>query len=521
MSQATQADPRRPNRPSPGSPADAVLSTIGWVRRAVAWDRATVQILLPDAAGRLRVFAADGEPIHAGRLRSGRRRQVYASGVPMRIALRRPTGCSLAIHPLSVDDRTVGLLELVAPTEQLDRRAEIVETAVGQAAVVLRSLQEQHESDAALRSMGAELRLAADLLRAETPASAVRSAVGLCAERLNVPVAGLLPDRSGTGWFVAAAHGLGASRRAAFRRSIDEVSVLPTAPNRREQLVERFASVLSREDASSVEAGEATLLIAGRAIAEGEFVQTVAMLLGEALERIGSLGWAELRNESLDLAIAWTAHELRGPLVGARAALDRVAIADADPGDKELLRRTKDELGQLADLVDPLLRWSAGSQDLQMRRADLVRIVREAVRTCCFEFPEGSHIEVEAPDATAVRADSRELRGAVANVVRNALQHSPHSRPITVRVEEEEGVARVLVRDRGPGVPARERHLIFDPFARGRTADARRSGKGLGLFIARRVVEAHGGTIGVRPIRPGAEFCIELPLLEGGHASAS
>ena len=103
----------------------------------------------------------------------------------------------------------------------------------------------------------------------------------------------------------------------------------------------------------------------------------------------------------------------------------------------------------------------------------------------------------------------------MANVVRNALGYSPPTTPVTVCVETDGDVARVLVRDRGPGIPAAERHLIFDPFARGGAADGGRGGKGLGLFIARRVVEAHGGVIGLRPVRPGAEFCIELPLADG------
>ncbi len=143
-----------------------------------------------------------------------------------------------------------------------------------------------------------------------------------------------------------------------------------------------------------------------------------------------------------------------------------------------------------------------------------MRIVREAVESCSLEFPDRSVI-VEGPDGVPVRADAQELRGAVANVVRNALGYSPPTTPVIVCVETDGDVARVLVRDRGPGIPAAERHLIFDPFARGGAADGGRGGKGLGLFIARRVVEAHGGVIGLRPVRPGAEFCIELPLADG------
>jgi signal transduction histidine kinase len=119
-----------------------------------------------------------------------------------------------------------------------------------------------------------------------------------------------------------------------------------------------------------------------------------------------------------------------------------------------------------------------------------------------------------------VDADEQQLGRAIANVVRNAVAYAPEATPVRVFVEEAEDSARVRVRDRGPGVPASERHLIFDPFARGMVANGRR-GKGLGLFIARRIVEAHGGAIGLRTVEPGAEFWIELPASKGRRSASA
>jgi signal transduction histidine kinase len=486
----------------------------------VSWEGVTVQVLLPDGRGDLRPIASVGEPVMSGRLRSARRRQVFETGRPTRVALRSPAGCSLDLLPLVADGSVIGVLEIVARTARLDDRREIIDAVVGQAALVFRTVREKTESDSALVAMGGELRLAAELLRAGSPASAVKSAVRLCFERLCVPVAGLLPDRAGTGWFIVAAHGLGPSRRVELRRSLDEVSVLTQGDDLRRRLAGRFAAAVDRKEAHAVEAGDAVLLVADASFAQGEFLRSVASLLGEALDRIGTVGWAQVRNEHLDLAIALTAHELRGPLAGARAALDRVNVPAADPRGRALLRRTRDELRQMSDLVDPLLRWSAGSGSLQMRRTDLMRIVRDAVESCSLEFPDRS-VTVEGPVGVPIRADAQELRGAIANVVRNALGYSPPTTPVTVCVETDADVARVLVRDRGPGIPAAERHLIFDPFARGGAAGGGRGGKGLGLFIARRVVEAHGGVIGLRPVRPGAEFCIELPFADGRSAPSA
>ena len=186
-----------------------------------------------------------------------------------------------------------------------------------------------------------------------------------------------------------------------------------------------------------------------------------------------------MRTDNLDLALAWTAHELRGPLVGARAALGHVHIDDQGPTSDELLQRTREELKQLADLVDPLLQWSAGSCSLDMQQVDLVGTVDHVVASCRMEF-DHADLVVRAPDTLVIRADAQQLRRAIANVVRNALAYAPDDSSVTIDVDADGESARVRVRDRGPGVPAAERHLIFDPFARGRLTDddPRRQGVG-------------------------------------------
>jgi signal transduction histidine kinase len=244
-------------------------------------------------------------------------------------------------------------------------------------------------------------------------------------------------------------------------------------------------------------------------------------MLGDTLERAGRVRRTQVRDQDLDLAIATTAHELKEPIVGVRAALERVAAADGDPGGQhELLLRSCGELERLSDLVDPLLRWSAGSGQLSLRPTDLVELVDGAVASCSLGDEEGQ-VVVRAPRELWLRVDPVELLGAVANLVRNALAYSPDGCPVTVTVASNAGGASISVRDRGPGVGADEGGRIFDPFARGRVGIEGRAGKGLGLFIARRVVEAHGGSIELRPNADGAEFSIVLPSIEEGSRSAS
>ncbi|MDQ2964666.1 MAG: HAMP domain-containing histidine kinase [Chloroflexota bacterium] len=478
-----------------------------------------MQVLLPDAAGRLQTFAVDGHPVVGGRLRSSRRRKVFESKRPMQVTLQSPAGCALALYPLVVDGRSVGVIEIVAPVETLERRRDVIDAVVGQSAIVFRSVIEKRESDDALRSMGGMLRLASELLRAETPSSAVKSAVQLCFQRTAEPILGLLPDPSGIGWSVAAARGIGAAKRAELRRSVEDVGTRGGAAENKDRLAACFAAIVGRTGAEPLEAGGAVMIVAELRADDEEFLRTAAAFVGEALDRIGTVDWAQTRNENLDLAIAWTAHELKGPLVGARAALDRVTVGNQDRTGQDLLRRSRDELGQLADLVDPLLRWSAGSFSLRMRRCDLVRIVRDAVTSGRLEAEEPA-VVIEAPEHVWVRGNAQQLGQAIANVVRNAVSHAPRATTVRVTVEETNDGARVRVRDRGPGVPASERRLIFDPFARGMSANGR-GGSGLGLFIARRIVEAHQGSIGLRSARPGTEFFVELPLAEEGRSTSA
>jgi signal transduction histidine kinase len=195
------------------------------------------------------------------------------------------------------------------------------------------------------------------------------------------------------------------------------------------------------------------------------------------------------------------------------AAIDRACETDAGPEGLELLRRTRDELRQLADLVDPLLQWSMGTGTITRQPTDLVPVVREGVTSSSLGW-DGRRVEIDAVDRLVVLGDARQLRGAISNIIRNSMAYSPADEPIKVLVERAGRFARVEVRDRGPGVPADERQLVFDPFERGRLGQSTRAGSGLGLFVARRVLEAHGGTISLRPTRSGAAFRLELPILE-------
>ena len=488
---------------------------------AVVGGPSGVGIVLPDRNRILRVVHTEGDREPTGRRRSMRRRQVFESGVALHIALAATPGRSLALYPLVADGTTVGLVEIVAPTRRLSDRKGSIQAIVDQSAEVILAASEKAAAMRTLHGIQGVLNLTGDLLRARTSVAAVRTAAQLCWESLDRPVVGLLVEGQRPRWSVVATPGLGERRRSEL---MGRIRGIPVRSDRAGSAVAAaFVDVCKLPSAMTIPAGPALLLVEhdGESV---EFVQSVAFLLGRALEHRSQVHLARSRNENLDLGIACTAHELRAPLVGAGAALDHLIQVNghANGNGRVLLERTRDELRGLAELVDPLLRWSAGVSPLRWREVDLVRLTHEAVTSSQLDVPTG-RVAIECPPQLWLTADADELRAAISNLLRNALTYSPASKPVTVSLAIDETGATISVKDEGPGVPVAERTAIFDPFIRGRAARSRRASKGLGLFVARRVAEAHGGSLTLKSSSSGALFCLEIPVgdREGGQRFAS
>ena len=178
------------------------------------------------------------------------------------------------------------------------------------------------------------------------------------------------------------------------------------------------------------------------------------------------------------------------------------------------VRRIEDETRRMGVLVDDLLLLARLDQGRPLDRApvDLTSMINDAVSDARAADPERSvSARIAAP--LVITGDDLRLRQAVANLVRNALVHTPAGSPVEVTLQPENGHAEIDVIDHGPGVPAAHRERIFERFHR---ADPQRSrdqgGSGLGLSIASAVVNAHGGRISVAETPGGgATFRIELP----------
>ncbi|MBV8162202.1 MAG: sensor histidine kinase, partial [Acidimicrobiia bacterium] len=124
-------------------------------------------------------------------------------------------------------------------------------------------------------------------------------------------------------------------------------------------------------------------------------------------------------------------------------------------------------------------------------------------------------ISVDTPDQHAwVRADPERVQQVLTNLLDNASKNSAPEAPIDIRVEMAEGEVRVSVADRGAGIPTDEVSRVFDKFVRGRATDTR--GTGLGLYICKRIIDAHGGRIWAASEPGSTTLTFALPLAPAG-----
>lgn len=493
--------------------AEAAGSAVQWVRAAVG-RRAAVRLLLLEGDGRLRLLKEAGHGTDSGRKRSGRRREAIAHRRAVRLTLRSPEGHELAILPLICRGDTLGVLEVMARSEDLEEGWDVMLAIAAQTAIVLRNVRRREE-----------LQLAADAARdAATPMrrisearsanDAVRAALAWCEEHFDRPVAAWLADGDPAQLHLFSVRGLGSARRKHLRSVMGSLARSSDPNPSGHAEADIFAEIAGVRSASVIDVGEAVVMIGTPSTpAHAELLDLIASMLGANLQRRAELTRVLRRDQELDQGIALTAHEFRGPLLGARAAIELLVDGRADGRTVDLLRRSGRELEQLAHEVDGLLRWAVGKGSLRRRLLHVGKLMRDVASACELEDEEGK-ISIAEMEGLRVWADRSQMRSALANVVRNALEYSPAGAPVRVSAERNNGTVTLSVRDRGPGIPPEQREAIFDPFVRATDGSLHRADRGLGLFIARRVVEAHGGRIWVESNGWGATFRISLPAGE-------
>jgi two-component system OmpR family sensor kinase len=240
--------------------------------------------------------------------------------------------------------------------------------------------------------------------------------------------------------------------------------------------------------------------------------------LNVMMERIEA-AFAERRASEARLRrfVADASHELRTPLTSIRgyAELFRHGAEDRPEDLAKSMRRIEEESARMSTLVDELLLLARLDQGPHLDRGpvDLAAVAADAVsdaRTVQKDRP----IDLDAPGSVIVSGDEARLRQVAANLVSNALEHTPPATAVHVKVAVSGGEATLVVADEGPGLAAEDASRVFDRFFR---VDESRSrddgGSGLGLSIVAAIAHAHGGNVAVETAPgAGARFTVTLPV---------
>ncbi|GFE14386.1 two-component sensor histidine kinase [Streptomyces glebosus] len=239
--------------------------------------------------------------------------------------------------------------------------------------------------------------------------------------------------------------------------------------------------------------------------------------------------------------VANVSHELRTPIAALRAVLENVVdgVCEPDPETMRTALKQTERLGRLVEHLLDLSRLDNGVVPLHSRRFEvwpyLSGVLKEAnmsrgAATLAGVAGSGTHtrtdvhlhLDVSPPELTA-HADAERLHQVVANLIDNAIKHSPRHGRVTVHARRGEGPQSLVleVQDEGPGIPEAERYRVFERFNRGSPAPSgpgSDGGTGLGLAIARWAVDLHGGRIGVAESSRGCRIRVTLPGLESARS---
>jgi two-component system, OmpR family, sensor histidine kinase KdpD len=252
-----------------------------------------------------------------------------------------------------------------------------------------------------------------------------------------------------------------------------------------------------------------------RRVLEAFAAQATAALRQERLEEAaataGSLAEVDRLRTALLSAVS---HDLRTPLASAKAAVGTLRMSDlplSEDDQGELLATAEESLDRLSGLVENLLdmsRLQAGALALAIQPIDVADIISAAVTSL---GPAGASVVIRVPEDTPeVQADPALLERAVANLVQNAVRHSPPGAPPQITASAYGTAVEIRVIDCGPGVPETDWDQIFQPFQRLGDRD-NTSGVGLGLALSRGLVEAMSGTL-TPEATPGGGLTMTISL---------
>ena len=270
-------------------------------------------------------------------------------------------------------------------------------------------------------------------------------------------------------------------------------------------------------------------LAAGEAPSFGVESETLELAeLGRELEQMqAKLDETRARERAMDSSrrelVAWVSHDLRTPLAGIRAiaeALEDGVVTDRSTVTRyyRTLRQETDRLAHLVDDLFELSRINSGTLNLQFSSVSLGDLVSDALAgAAALARVKGVRLNgTVAGGPLEVAGSVPELTRVFHNLLENAIRHTPSEGAVSVEAGVSDGHAVVSVMDECGGIPESDIDRVFDLAFRGKAArtPASDTGAGLGLAIARGIVEAHQGRIEVANLAPGCRFTVRLPITQ-------
>jgi two-component system phosphate regulon sensor histidine kinase PhoR len=245
----------------------------------------------------------------------------------------------------------------------------------------------------------------------------------------------------------------------------------------------------------------------------------ILLLLGAALM---VMAMSVRRNQELAERqgefIATVTHELKSPVAVIRSAADNLASGIIRDAEKTMRygAAIREEGNRLTLMIDRLLAYARVGDSVPelTESVDLRSLAEKVLGTYQKELEEAAfRVETSLKADMVVKGDRTALELALGNLIGNAVKHGKSGEFLGVDLREDDGWAVVAVRDHGPGVPRKERRLIFEAFYRGESArKEQRPGSGLGLNLVKRIVSAHGGMVRYAALGDlGSVFSLRLP----------
>jgi two-component system OmpR family sensor kinase len=246
-------------------------------------------------------------------------------------------------------------------------------------------------------------------------------------------------------------------------------------------------------------------------------VGRLGLALNGMLERLErAFKQRQASEDRLRRFLADASHELRTPLASIRgyAELFRMGAADDPKALESAMRRIEDESRRMGVLVEDMLTLARLDElrEPAHEPVDLAQIAADAVADARATAPD-RRIDVAGDGTALIHGNQQQLRQVAANLLRNALVHTPPGTPVDVRVDSSDGGVRLVVRDHGRGLPDGDPARLFQRFWRVEGGRSRgRGGAGLGLAIVKEIVTAHGGSVdAANADGGGARFTLWLP----------